>query len=72
MNLMEIVQTRLGWIDPRLMAVIEKYLKKIPAVKVEIEKEYDSIMGELDGSLKPYRDSFPAFAKIPEACIGRD
>ena len=44
MNLMEIVQTRLGWIDPRLMAVIEKYLKKIPAVKVEIEKEYDSIM----------------------------
>ena len=72
MDLMDIVQTRLGWIDPRWMAVIEKYLKKIPAINAEIEKEYDSIMGELDGSLKPYRDSFPAFAKIPEAGIERD
>jgi len=72
MDLMEIVQTRLGWIDPRLMAVIEKYLKKIPAVNAEIEKEYDSIMGELDGSLKPYRDSFPTFATIPQAGIERD
>lgn len=72
MDLMEIVQTRLGWIDPRWMAVIEKYLKRIPAVNAEIEKEYDSIMGELDGSLKPYRDSFPTFAKIPEAGIERE
>ncbi|MBI5052553.1 MAG: aminotransferase class V-fold PLP-dependent enzyme, partial [Chloroflexi bacterium] len=72
MDLMDIVQTRLGWIDLRLMAVIEKYLKKIPAVNAEIEKEYDSIMGELDGSLKPYRDSFPAFAQIPQAGIGRE
>ena len=41
MDLMDIVQTRLGWIDPRWMAVIEKYLKKIPAINAEIEKEYD-------------------------------
>lgn len=70
MDLMEIVKTRLGWVDPRLMATAEKYLKAIPAVQATIEKEYDGIMGELEGSLKPYRKDFAAFTRLPE--MGRE
>jgi sphinganine-1-phosphate aldolase len=70
MDLVEFARTKLGWVDPRLMAVAEKYLKAIPSVRATIEKEYDGIMGELENSVKPYQRDFPAFARLPEA--GRD
>ncbi len=47
----------------------EKTLKALPGVSRRIEKEYDGMMGELESSVKPYKDKFPAFARLPE--IGR-
>ncbi|MBF8283340.1 MAG: hypothetical protein HW378_2255 [Anaerolineales bacterium] len=70
MDLVEFARTKLGWVDPRLMAVAEKYLKAIPSVRATIEKEYDGIMGELEGAVKPYTRDFPAFSRLPER--GRD
>ncbi len=70
MDLVEFARTKLGWVDPRLMAMAEKYLKAIPLVRATIEKEYDGIMGELQESIKPYQHDFPAFTRLPEA--GRD
>ncbi|MBC2713432.1 MAG: aminotransferase class V-fold PLP-dependent enzyme [Desulfosarcina sp.] len=54
----------------RLLAVAEKGLKSIPFVKKRLDKKYDSLMADLESSLKPYRDDFSAFTEIPET--GRD
>lgn len=45
----------------------EKTLKAIPGVSQRIEKEYDGMMEELESSVKPYKDKFPAFTRIPAA-----
>lgn len=45
----------------------EKTLKALPGVSQRIEKEYDEMMGELERSVKPYKDKFPAFTRLPAA-----
>ncbi len=42
----------------RRMPWIETSLKKIPSIKKIIEKETGGMLGELEGSLKPYRDLY--------------
>ena len=49
------------------MASAEKTLKAIPAVNQRIEKEYDEMVAELEPSVKPYKDRFPSFTRIPES-----
>ncbi|MEW5940344.1 MAG: aminotransferase class V-fold PLP-dependent enzyme, partial [Chloroflexota bacterium] len=44
----------------------EKTLKAIPGVGKKIEKEYDGLMDDLESSVKPYKDKFPAFTRLPE------
>ena len=61
---------KLGWVPPRVMAVLERNLRKIPYVQEQIQGEYDGIMGDLEESLKPYRSDFDTFIEIPAK--GRD
>jgi sphinganine-1-phosphate aldolase len=70
MDWMELARTRLGWLDPRIMAALERGLRRLPAVRTMIEKEYAGILPELETSLKPYRDEFAAYRAIP--AVGRD
>src|SRR5262245_7943971 len=65
MNLMAIVKTCLGWVNPRLLAKGEKFLRALPGVRSAIEKEYDGLLGTLEGTLKPYRNDFASFARLP-------
>jgi len=60
----------LGKMNPRLVAWVEKRLKKIPSISQKIEKEYDEMMTELEGSVKPYKNQFASYTKIPQT--GRD
>lgn len=60
----------LGRMDPRLVAWVERRLKKIPSVSHRIEKEYDGMMAELESSVKPYKNKFASYTQIPET--GRD
>lgn len=53
-------------LHPRLVAWIEKRLKKIPSISQKIEKEYDEMMADLEGSIKPYKGEFASYTKIPE------
>lgn len=70
MDILEILNARLGQVSPHLISVLEKRLKSIPAVRRRIEREYDKVMKELEPAIKPYRDGFPAFSRLPE--VGRD
>ncbi len=56
----------LGKLNPRLVAALEKRLRKIPAVRRQIEKEYDALMAGLEAELKPYRGEFTTYAALPE------
>ncbi len=71
MDWMDFLTKNLGRLNPGMVAVIEKYLKKIPAVKKQIEGEYESIMGDLEESLKPYRGDFPTYRQIPAKGLAR-
>jgi sphinganine-1-phosphate aldolase len=72
MDMMEFIQTRLGWVPPGVLAFLEKYLRSIPSVEKSIEKEYDELMGDLETSLKPYRDEFASYTHIPAAGCDRE
>ncbi|HKZ70657.1 MAG TPA: aspartate aminotransferase family protein [Anaerolineales bacterium] len=72
MDLMELTLKQLSRMNPRLVAMIEKRLRAIPSVKQKIESDYDEIMTELEHSVKPYKDSFPTAARLPEAGRSRE
>jgi sphinganine-1-phosphate aldolase len=71
MDLMKFAQTWLSRIDPRLVAVLEKYLKSITAVQREIEQQYTELLAELEPSLKPYKERFPAYSHLPPQGLER-
>ena len=66
MNLEDFLFNNIGRLPPSMVAWIEKRLKRIPSIKKKIDKEYDGMMAGLESSVKPYRDSFPAFTRLPE------
>ena len=71
MDPMEFIN-KLGWVPPRIMAVLERNLRKIPYVQEKIQGEYDGIMGDLENSLKPYREDFLTFSEIPAEGRGKE
>ena len=70
MDPIEFATTRLGRLNPRLLAVLEKYLRAVPSVRLKIQEETDGMMKTLESALKPYRDEFAAFTRLP--AVGRD
>lgn len=70
MNWEEFLFKNIGRMNPRIVAWIEKRLKKIPSISQKIEKEYDDLMIGLEDSVKPYKNKFAAFTQIPQT--GRD
>ena len=64
------VLKQLGKIHPGLLASAEKSLTAVPVIQQRVEKEYEEMMAGLETSVKPYKDKFASFTKIPE--IGRD
>jgi sphinganine-1-phosphate aldolase len=72
MNLEDLLMKHIGKLPAPVVAWVERRLKKIPSISRKIEKEYDEMMGGLEASLKPYKDRFPTFAKLPETGRGRE
>jgi len=72
MNWEEFLFKNLGRLNPRMVAWIEKRVRKIPSLSKKIDKEYDDMMTDLEGSVKPYKDKFRAFTQLPQTGRGRD
>ncbi|NJC99038.1 MAG: aspartate aminotransferase family protein [Anaerolineales bacterium] len=70
MNWEEFLFKHLGRMNPRVVAWIEKRLRRIPSISRKIEREYDDMMAGLEGSVKPYKNNFTTFTQLPKA--GRD
>jgi glutamate/tyrosine decarboxylase-like PLP-dependent enzyme len=61
---------RLAKIKRTFFTSTENGLKAIPAVNKRIEREYDEVMAGLEKSVKPYKNKYASFTRIPE--VGRD
>jgi glutamate/tyrosine decarboxylase-like PLP-dependent enzyme len=68
----EFLYKSLERLNPRIVAWIEKRLKKISSFSEKIEGEYDQIMADLESSVKPYSGKYPTFTQLPEVGRGRD
>ncbi len=62
---MDQVTDLLTRLNPRLVARLEKHLRKIPAVRAKIEQDTGDLMQTLEKELKPYRDELPRLQHLP-------
>lgn len=69
---LEFVSKRLTWLGPGVSRFLEKRMKAIPAVRKQIEKQYEGMTDDLEKSLKPYKGNTEAFVSLPTAGINRD
>lgn len=51
-------------------SVVEKGVRSVPGVERQFEKQYESVLGDLEKGLKPYRNDFPSHERLPE--VGKD
>jgi sphinganine-1-phosphate aldolase len=56
----------LSRVDPRLLSAAERLLTRVPFVRERIQRETDDLLGEIEPTLKPYRDTMPTYARLPE------
>ena len=62
---------KLKWIPKGLAHFLEKFLRKLPSVKKEIENQTNSMVGDLESMVKPYTGKFQTHSKLPASGIDR-
>jgi glutamate/tyrosine decarboxylase-like PLP-dependent enzyme len=72
MDAMDRLTELLSRLNPRLVAHIEKHLRKLPAVRAKIEQDTGDLMQTLENELKPYRDELPSTREIPAEGLSPD
>ena len=64
------IRKRIKRILRRGAPVLERGLRAVPTVNRRLEARYDEMLAPLEASLKPYRDDYPSYSRLPEQ--GRD
>jgi sphinganine-1-phosphate aldolase len=72
MGIGNIVNALLNRVNPRVVSKVSQTVTSIPLVKHQIDKESETMMRGLRKSLKPYRDGFASFARLPAQGIARE
>ena len=63
---------KIKWMPPDLIRFLEKYLRKLPSVKKEIDSQTDSMVSDLETIVKHYSGKFQSHTKLPESGINQD
>ena len=66
---MNVVTRILRRTNPRFVAAVDRRLRSMPLVRAVLRRQYDSLMRHLEPAIKPYRDAFTTFSRLPP--IGR-
>ena len=61
----EFAEKIINKLPPKIIAVVEKYMKKIPLINDKINKEIDSVMEGIGESMKPYKKTHETFRSLP-------
>lgn len=69
---LEFVSKRLSWLGPGVSKFLEKRMKAVPAMKKQIDKQYDGLMVDLEKSLKPYKGKADEFPTLPASGLARE
>jgi hypothetical protein len=69
---LEFVSKRLTWLGPGVSRFLEKKMKAVPAIKKQIDKQYDGLTADLEKSLKPYKGNTEEFISLPTNGINRE
>ena len=48
-----------------MIRIMDKWIRRLPKVKNKIDTSIDSIMMDLESSVKPYNNKFKIFSKLP-------
>jgi glutamate/tyrosine decarboxylase-like PLP-dependent enzyme len=70
MGLAQRVKGWMGSVRSGMMAGLEKGLQSVPLVRQQIEKQYEQVLGQVEATLKPYKNGFASFSRLPET--GKD
>jgi len=62
---------KVKWMPNGLAHFLEKFLRKLPSVKKEIENQTNSMVGDLESTVKPYTGKFQTHSKLPASGIDR-
>ena len=62
---------KVKWLPNGLAHFLEKFLRKFPSVKKEIENQTNSMVGDLESMVKPYTGKFQTHSKLPTSGIDR-
>ena len=69
-NMDQIIE-KVKWMPNGLIHFMEKWIRKLPSVKKEINKQTESMASDLESMVKPYSGEFQSHAKLPESGIDR-
>jgi len=72
MKPLPIAQKLLSHLDPRIAALIEQSLARLPFVRDRIKAEQDRMLQGMEASLKPYRGSVQVFDHLPAEGMARE
>ncbi|MBK8263210.1 MAG: aminotransferase class V-fold PLP-dependent enzyme [Nannocystis sp.] len=70
MNTKERLQKQLGRLPASLVTKAFRVAKKIPWVRDQIEREYQTMLTSMEAQMRPYSGEFAVFSRLPAA--GRD
>ncbi len=71
MGIGNIVNALLNRVNPRVISKVSQTVTSIPIIKNIIDKESEAMMLGLSKSLKPYRDGFASYSRLPTTGIDR-
>ncbi len=56
----------------RALETLFKYAKRVPFVRDRIEAEYEKVLDDMRGSMRPYKDDVPRHVRLPSAGRARE
>jgi glutamate/tyrosine decarboxylase-like PLP-dependent enzyme len=62
----------LSKMPPVLASTLESVLRRVPALRHQLDRQVDALVAELDASLHPYRGRLPSYTELPKEGRARD
>jgi sphinganine-1-phosphate aldolase len=55
----------LSKLPPAAAHFVEGALQRVPALRRQLDRQYDALVADLDASLHPYRDRLTSYTRLP-------
>src|SRR5919106_2841941 len=66
------IAARLERLNPRVAATAERRAVATPAIRAQLDREYDRMLAGMEASVKPYRGQVASYLRLPPQGVARD